>query len=236
MKPNIIIVGPSGSGKSSSMRNLDPKSTAVINTERKQLPFKNANEFMNVPVKSVSEFHTALDKAMESDKVDTIVIESFTSLIEIIYREAEIRYKGFDIWGYYNKEIGRILDKSKNSDKYVVFTAIDGVYDGDNGVEERYVAVDGNRWKKRVEKEFVVSLYTDAKATDEGVQYRFRTNTSGRDSAKSPMGMFKELHIDNCLRKVIRGCKDYYTEPQTAIMNSTFAATRIKVSDVVDKV
>ena len=227
MKANVIIVGPSGSGKSSSMRNLDPKSTAVINTERKQLPFKNANEFMNVPVKSVSEFHTALDKAMESDKVDTIVIESFTSLIEIIYREAEIRYKGFDIWGYYNKEIGRILDKSKNSNKYVVFTAIDGVYDGDNGVEERYVAIDGNRWKKRVEKEFVICLFTDTKATDEGVEYRFRTNTTGRDSAKSPMGMFLDLHIDNDLRKVISACKNYYSEPQTAIMNSTFAKEKV---------
>ena len=223
MKPNIIIVGPSGSGKSSSMRNLDPKSTAVINTERKQLPFKNANDFMNVPVKSVSEFHSALDKAMESDKIKTIVIESFTSLIEIIYREAEIRYKGFDIWGYYNKEIGRILDKSKNSDKYVIFTAIDGVYDGDNGVEERYVAIDGNRWKKRVEKEFVICLFTDTKATDEGVQYRFRTNTTGRDSAKSPMGMFLDLHIDNDLKEVINACRTYYSEPQTAIMNSTFA-------------
>ncbi len=223
MKPNIIIVGPSGSGKSSSMRNLDPKSTAVINTERKQLPFKNANDFMNVPVKSVSEFHSALDKAMESDKIKTIVIESFTSLIEIIYREAEIRYKGFDIWGYYNKEIGRILDKSKNSDKYVIFTAIDGVYDGDNGVEERFVAIDGNRWKKRVEKEFVICLFTDTKATDEGVQYRFRTNTTGRDSAKSPMGMFLDLHIDNDLKQVINACRTYYSEPQTAIINSTFA-------------
>ena len=227
MKPNIIIVGPSGSGKSSSMRNLDPKSTAVINTERKQLPFKNANDFMNVPVKSVSEFHSALDKAMGSDKIKTIVIESFTSLIEIIYREAEIRYKGFDIWGYYNKEIGRILDKSKNSNKYVVFTAIDGVYDGDNGVEERYVAIDGNRWKKRVEKEFVICLFTDTKATDEGVEYRFRTNTTGRDSAKSPMGMFLDLHIDNDLRKVISACKNYYSEPQTAIMNSTFAKEKV---------
>jgi hypothetical protein len=178
---------------------------------------------MNVPVKSVSEFHSALDKAMESDKIKTIVIESFTSLIEIIYREAEIRYKGFDIWGYYNKEIGRILDKSKNSDKYVVFTAIDGVYDGDNGVEERFVAIDGNRWKKRVEKEFVICLFTDTKATDEGVQYRFRTNTTGRDSAKSPMGMFIDLHIDNDLKRVINACKSYYSEPQTAIMNSTFA-------------
>ena len=227
MKPNIIIVGPSGSGKSSSMRNLDPKSTAVINTERKQLPFKNANDFMNVPVKSVSEFHSALDKAMESDKIKTIVIESFTSLIEIIYREAEIRYKGFDIWGYYNKEIGRILDKSKNSDKYVIFTAIDGVYDGDNGVEERFVAIDGNRWKKRVEKEFVICLFTDTKATDEGVQYRFRTNTTGRDSAKSPMGMFLDLHIDNDLKEVINACRTYYSEPQTAIINSTFAKENV---------
>jgi len=210
MKPNIIIAGPSGSGKSSSLRNLQPKRTAVLNTERKQLPFKNANEFMNVPIKSVSEFHSALDKAMESDKIKTIVIESFTSLIEIIFREADIRYKGFDVWSYYNKEIDKILDKSKNSDKYVVFTAIDGVYDGDNGVEERYVAVDGNRWKKRVEKEFVLALFTDVRATDEGVTYRFRTNTTGRDSAKSPMGMFDSLHVENCIKSVIEKCEQYY--------------------------
>ena len=127
MKPNIIIVGPSGSGKSTSLSSLNPKTTAVLNTERKQLPFKNAKEFMNVPIKSVSEFHSALDKAMESDKIKTIVVESFTSLIEIIFREADIRYKGFDVWSYYNKEIDKILDKSKNSDKYVIFTAIDGV-------------------------------------------------------------------------------------------------------------
>ena len=210
MKPNIIIAGPSGSGKSSSLRNLQPKRTAVLNTERKQLPFKNANDFMNVPIKSVSEFHSALDKAMSSDKIDTIVVESFTSLIEIIFREADIRYKGFDVWSYYNKEIDKILDKSKNSDKYVVFTAIDGVYDGDNGVEERYVAVDGNRWKKRVEKEFVLALFTDVRATDEGVTYRFRTNTTGRDSAKSPMGMFDSLHVDNCIKSVIEKCEEYY--------------------------
>ena len=210
MKPNIIIVGPSGSGKSTSLSSLNPKTTAVLNTERKQLPFKNAKEFMNVPIKSVSEFHSALDKAMESEKIETIVIESFTSLIEIIFREADIRYKGFDVWSYYNKEIDKILDKSKNSDKYVIFTAIDGVYDGDNGVEERYVAVDGNRWKKRVEKEFVIALFTDVHKGDEGVKYRFRTNTTGRDSAKSPMGMFEDLHIPNNLGKVVEACEEYY--------------------------
>ena len=88
MKPNIIIVGKSGSGKSSSLRNLNPETTAVINTERKQLPFKGANKFLNAPVQSLNEFNAAMKKAMESDKLDTIVVESFTSLIEMIYREA----------------------------------------------------------------------------------------------------------------------------------------------------
>ena len=210
MKPNIIIVGPSGTGKSSSLRNLNPEKTAILNTERKQLPFRNADKYKNVPISNISEFNNAFKAAVDSTSIENIVIESFTSLIEIIFREADIRYKGFDVWSYYNKEIDKILDKSKNSDKYVIFTAIDGVYDGDNGVEERYVAVDGNRWKKRVEKEFVIALFTDVRATDDGVTYRFRTNTTGRDSAKSPMGMFEELHIDNCLNTVIEHCEQYY--------------------------
>lgn len=149
MKPNIIIVGKSGSGKSSSLRNLNPETTAVINTERKQLPFKGANKFLNAPVQSLNEFNAAMKKAMESDKLDTIVVESFTSLIEMIYREADIRFKGFDVWSFYNKEIDRILNMSKNTDKYMVFLAIDGAYESDGGIQERYVAVDGNRWKKK---------------------------------------------------------------------------------------
>ena len=65
MKPNIIIVGRSGTGKSTSLRNLDPATTAVLNTERKQLPFKGANEFLNVPIATVKEFHASLEKAMK---------------------------------------------------------------------------------------------------------------------------------------------------------------------------
>ena len=210
MKPNIIIVGKSGSGKSTSLRNLDAAKTAVLNTERKQLPFKGANKFKNVPIPDLNTFHTALEKAMQSKAIDNIIVESFTSLIEMIYREADLRYKGFDVWNFYNKEIDKILNISKNTDKYIIFLAIDGAYESDNGVQERFVAVDGNRWKKRVEKEFVVSLFTEPKSTDNGMVYRFRTQTLGNDSAKSPMGMFNELYVDNCLKSVIDKCNEYY--------------------------
>ena len=210
MKPNVIVVGKSGSGKSTSLRNLNPETTAVINTERKQLPFKGANKFMNVPVQSLKDFNAAMTKAMSSDKVETIVIESFTSLVEMIYREADVRFKGFDVWSFYNKEIDRILNMSKNTDKHIIYLAIDGAYDGDDGVQERFVAVDGNRWKKRVEKEFVVCLYTDNHYSNDKVSYRFRTQSQGKDSAKSPMGMFDDLYIDNDLKQVIDKCNEYY--------------------------
>ena len=213
MKPNIIVVGKSGSGKSSSLRNLNAERTAVLNTERKQLPFRGAKNFKNMPIPDLNTFNTAFKKAVESKEIDTIVIESFTSLIEMIYREADVRFKGFDVWSFYNKEIDRILNLSKNTDKYIVYLAIDGAYEGEDGVQERFVAVDGNRWKKRVEKEFVLCLFTDNHYSNDegGTKHRFRTQSQGKDSAKSPMEMFDELYIDNDLAQVIEKCEEYYS-------------------------
>ena len=210
MKANIIVVGKSGSGKSSSLRNLNPETTAVLNIERKQLPFKGAMKFKNVGIPDLNTFNAAFKKAVESDEIKTIVIESFTSLVEMIYREADIRFKGFDVWSFYNKEIDRILNMSKNTDKHIIYLAIDGAYDSEDGVQERFVAVDGNRWKKRVEKEFVVCLFTDNHYANDQTSYRFRTQSQGKDSAKSPMDMFDNLYIDNDLAQVIEKCEEYY--------------------------
>ena len=211
MKPNIIVVGKSGSGKSSSLRNLNPDKTAVLNTERKQLPFRDAKKFKNVHIPDLNTYKAAFKKAVESDSIDTIVVESFTSLIEMIYREADVRFKSFDVWGFYNKEIDNVLNMSKNTEKNVIFLAIDGVYDGEDGVQERFVAVDGNRWKKRVEKEFVLCLFTDNHYHNDKAEYRFRTQSQGKDSAKSPMDMFEDLYIDNDLAQVITKCEEYYS-------------------------
>ena len=43
MANNVIILGKSGSGKSTSIRDLNPKETVVINTLNKRLPFKGSN-------------------------------------------------------------------------------------------------------------------------------------------------------------------------------------------------
>ena len=51
----IAIVGPSGTGKSTSIRTLDPKETFIINVARKELPFKGAEKLYNLESKNYME-------------------------------------------------------------------------------------------------------------------------------------------------------------------------------------
>jgi ABC-type oligopeptide transport system ATPase subunit len=40
MAQSVLVIAESGSGKSTSIRNLDPKETVIINIANKPLPFK----------------------------------------------------------------------------------------------------------------------------------------------------------------------------------------------------
>ncbi len=217
MKPNIFIVGPSGTGKSSSLRNLNPERTIIINTEQKALPFKGAGKFkLNVPIADLDSFEKTFDKAISSNKADVVVVESFTSLTEHAYREIGKAFKGFDFWDEYKKELMRILHKSKNTDKYVIMTGIDQVLEGAGGVEERFISVDGSL-KKKVEKEFVIVLFSDMVTNENGdPEYRFITNRQkGYEhvSAKSPMEMLPK-QMPNDIAEVIKVIEEYYNEEE----------------------
>ena len=45
MLPSTIILGSSGTGKSSSIRGLPPEETIILNTEQKALPFRGSAKF-----------------------------------------------------------------------------------------------------------------------------------------------------------------------------------------------
>ena len=213
MKPNIFVVGPSGTGKSSSLRNLNPETTIVLNTEQKALPFRGAGKFkLNVPIPDMNSFHVAFDKAIASTKANVIIIESFTSLVEHLYRYSNSMYSGFDVWNNYKEEVGAILNKSKGTDKYVIFTGIDETIDGPNGVDQRIISVEGKAWKGKVEKEFVILLFSNVSAKDGGgITHEFITNRiEGFEKypCKSPMEMLPPK-MPNDLAEVIKYAEAY---------------------------
>lgn len=210
MKPSMFICGPSGTGKSSSLRNLNPETTVILNTEQKALPFRGASKFkLNVMIDKVKKFHDAMKAALENDKVETIVVESFTSLHEMIFREKSKLHDGFELWGAYKDEISKCLHTYKNADKWIIWTGIDKVIEGVDGVDERFISVDGS-WQKKVAKEFVIVFYS----TIIDDEYVFITNKKdnpgyAKTVCKSPMEMY-EPTISNDVAEAIKIAEEYY--------------------------
>ena len=213
-KAIIGIVGGSGTGKSTSLRNLPPDKTYIIDLERKGMPFPKKFPYP-APCSSTTEFDAALKDALADESCEVIVIESFTKYVEILHTLADRSFKGFDIWNYYNKEIRTMLDKVKNDHAVVIFTAVDEIVElvqpSGNTFNVRRIKVQGKQHAGSIEKEFLMVLFTEVKRDKDGnTRYVFQTNSDGITSAKTPMGMFPESYIDNDVNAVIEAAKNYY--------------------------
>ena len=215
-KPLIAIVGHSGSGKSTSLRNLDPKTTYILDLERKGFPFRNASRFNIIPVENANAFPRMLEKVLKEDDCETVVVESFTKYVEQVNTLATNSFKGYDIWSFYNRTIRNMLDSIKNDKATIIFTAVDDIVKipqitgGESS--HRRVKVQGKVHEGAVEKEFLMVLFTEVRKNEktEEMEYFFQTNTDGVTSAKTPMGMFDEQLIPNDIVEVLKKVEEYY--------------------------
>mgnify|MGYP003629945764 FL=1 len=215
-KPLIAIVGHSGSGKSTSLRNLDPKTTYILDLERKGFPFRNASRFNIVPVENANAFPRMLEKVLKEDDCETVVVESFTKYVEQVNTLATNSFKGYDIWSFYNRTIRNMLDSIKNDKATIIFTAVDDIVKipqitgGESS--HRRVKVQGKVHEGAIEKEFLMVLFTEVRKNEktEEMEYFFQTNTDGVTSAKTPMGMFDKQLIPNDIVTVLEKAKEYY--------------------------
>lgn len=57
----IMLLGKSGTGKSTSIKGLDPKETVVINVLGKRLPFKGSNALYNKENKNLFQRESYTD-------------------------------------------------------------------------------------------------------------------------------------------------------------------------------
>jgi len=199
-----LIYGQSGTGKSTSLRNLPHDKTAVINVSGKPLPFRN-------PMKTAKTDDYAKITAFihGEDAPPIIVIDDFTYLMtdEFMRNAKEQGYQKFtdlalNVFNLMKECIALPEDKTV----YLL-----GHSELDANGNEKFKTIG----KLLDEKVTLEGLCTNVlKTVVKDGKYYFSTHNSGMDTVKTPMAMFEEDYIDNDLYLVDKIIRAYWMMPE----------------------
>jgi hypothetical protein len=218
----VFIGGKSGTGKSTSGRNLDPSSTVWINCDQKALPFKKFKDKYNEKAgnyhstSNVDEVMAVLKASHKNDKVKTIIIDTWSRVMTDFVMSKEFRGdKGFGKWsklsGSQYDLINTINEKLRDDIVVYLMCHIDSVQDSD-GFNTDKVVVQGKQLEKYVPESFSsIVLYAEViKNPGKPNEHVFRTVNNGNDTVKTPIDMFDEEYIPNDLVLVNKAIAEYY--------------------------
>lgn len=210
MAKKVLIIGSSGSGKSTSLRNLDPKETAIIKCINKELPFKKGDsKFKSIVCNKAEDVVKNISLILQkAPHIKTVVIDDliYLSVQTFMSRSKE---KGYDKFTDLASELYSVLtlpDVLQKDDITFIFLTHS---ETNPTTMETNVRTIGKMISEKVVPEGLFTIVLEA-VCDNG-EYKFLThNLSGNSVVKSPMGMFDEDYIDNDLTLVLKAIKEYY--------------------------
>jgi hypothetical protein len=215
----ILIVGQTGTGKSTALRNLPREKTAILNAECQPLPFKNSKFALRGEIRTTAQMISAMNRVEKDDKIEIAVIDSINMYLEgpVSKEIVETAIDGFEGWKNYKKHALLIIEKMKASKKkYIVICSEERTEDITKmGIYS--AKVQGSLKGGGIESHFVCvfrSMKMDDIEAKNGVSYKFATNQipGERITAKTPMEMFDDLYIDNDIMEVSKIVEDYFNE------------------------
>jgi hypothetical protein len=217
----IGIVGATGTGKSTSVKHLDPKETYIINVAKKELPFKGAEKLYNAESKNYKEVDdaneiTRLLKTI-SDKaphIKNIIIEDSNYIMgfNMLARATEVGFTKFTIMAKDMVELFREARRLRDDLKVFYFTHPETIEDSGEIVGYK-IKTAGKLIDNQIVLEglLTICLYTHVEESKDGTAtYNFVTNRFKKYPAKSPDGMFTEIKIPNNLQQVVNSIDEYY--------------------------
>jgi hypothetical protein len=193
-----MILGESGSGKSTSLRNFSPDEVGVLNVAGKPLPFKKQMKVANDV--GYPQIYAALQK--HSLKRYVIDDSQYLLCFEMFDRAKETGYQKFtDIaLNFYN--MLQLIIKG-TPDDCIVYLLHHTELTTEGKIKAKTI---GRMLDEKLTVEGLFTIVLLAEADETG--YHFRTN--GMPPIKSPMEMFTETLIDNDLKAVDDTIRNYY--------------------------
>lgn len=212
----ILIVGGTGTGKSTSLRNLPRTSTAILNAELKPLPFRNSKFTLNGNVTSTTQLINMMKALEKKDEIEYVVFDSITMYAGgPVFKEMVEGIDGFEGWSNFKYHILSIINQMKISKKNYIVTALEEQVADHTLVKTCSAAIQGSLKGGGLESHFSMALRAqtvDDIDSPSGVRYVFATNKipGERITSKTPLGMFDELYVDNDVVEIYKVINEYY--------------------------
>ncbi len=199
----VFILGPSGAGKSASLRNFDPDEVGILNVAAKPLPFRK--KMTTTPNANYADIAAALKR----QNVNCFVIDDSQYLLafEMFDRAEEKGYDKFTSMAVNFQRLVRFIQAGTPDDCIVYFLHHSEL--GPDGILKAKTI--GKMLDEKLTLEGLASIVLMARASQDG--YKFITQGQGLSTAKSPMGMFDQLEMDNDLKAVDDAIRAYYELP-----------------------
>lgn len=199
----VFILGRSGTGKSYSMRDFPKDKLAVVNVQGKILPFKGSGQIEMTSTDTSKDIVKALESYGKQYK--SIVVDDFQYVManEFMRRSTERGYDKFTEIGRHAWDIANTV-RSLPADCIVyVMCHTDRDEDGNEKIKTI-----GKLLDEKICLEGMSTIVLMTNVTD-GV-YTFLTQNNGKNTVKSPAGMFPSYAIDNDLHYVDQKIRTYY--------------------------
>lgn len=218
MSNTVLVIGQSGSGKSSSIKSLNPKETFIISVINKPLPFKGYKKLYKPLVGwddkegnflATDDWQRIIKCIQVIDKnrpdIKTLVIDDLQYVLanEFMRRSNE---KSFDKYSEMANHYWAIINCAiaSRGDLMTVFISHNEI---DNAGRSKIKTI-GKLLDEKITIEGMFTTVLHSLCQDN--EYKFLTNSDGAHMAKSPEGMFSELLIDNDLSQVIQKINEYF--------------------------
>lgn len=201
----VMVIGQSGTGKSTSLRNFKKGECSVINVSKKPMPFK-----CDIPVANVGKYET-IKELLQKTESPCIVIDDCSYLIVNSFM-AKADIKGYDKFTELAKDFWELINFCINQlPDYKVVYFLGHSERGDDG-REHFKTVG-----KMLDNVCVLEGYCTVvlKTVVEDGNYYFSTKNNGYDTVKTPMGMFEQERIPNDLKAVDQRIREYFKLPTT---------------------
>ena len=216
---NVIgVMGESGSGKTTAMRNLPVKETYYIDCDKKGLNWKGwknqyssekKNYWKSDKFESVQKILEWINTAKEQSHIKYVVIDTLNGMMVaeemriLTMQSGDKRSAWSDLaqngWSIINYAL------EMRDDITVIILCHSETISDDNGIIRTRIKTNGRKLEKLVLES---KMTTVVWAVRQDGKYKFILSADG-STCKIPMGCFEDSEIENDIMKVIEALKDY---------------------------